>query len=345
MANVSINKALQGLTKDLTDRQKEVLFGRFGLEKAGEVQTLEALGKRFGVTRERVRQIEASALQILQSKIAQDAVSQNLLEASKKELKNAGGTMRKNALLSSLKNSYEDLTENHMALILAASKEFFSEEGDKEFHPFYFLDKNSLKNATQFISQWVSSLRSQKEQIMTVGYDNKLKVFLKSKKINPVAAENYLSLSKKIHQNPFGEIGLAEWSEIKPKTIRDRIYVVLKKNGKPLHFQAIAENINKVGFDAKAALASTVHNELIKDVRFVLVGRGMYGLAEQGYERGTAREIIQKILKKNGPLKSKEIVTALQKERFFKYNTILVNLQNRSYFERRPDGTYQTKEA
>lgn len=45
----------------LTDNEKKVISMRFGLAD-GEAQTLEVIGKEFGLTRERVRQIEASAL-------------------------------------------------------------------------------------------------------------------------------------------------------------------------------------------------------------------------------------------------------------------------------------------
>ncbi len=44
-------------------------------------------------------------------------------------------------------------------------------------------------------------------------------------------------------------------------------------------------------------------------------------------------------------MKSKEIVSAVQEKRFFKYNTILVNLQNKDLFERLGDGTYKVREA
>jgi DNA-directed RNA polymerase delta subunit len=120
---------------------------------------------------------------------------------------------------------------------------------------------------------------------------------------------------------------------------------VLKKKAEPLHFEDIAKHINKVGFDDQQALAPTVHNELIKDNRFVLVGRGIYGLKEHGYEAGTAREVIAKILKTKGPLKPTDVVTHVNQQRFFKTNTILINLQNRNFFERMNDGRYRVREA
>jgi len=169
--------------------------------------------------------------------------------------------------------------------------------------------------------------------------------FIKGKGVNKNHAESYLGISKKICANSFGDIGLAEWPEIKPQTVRDKIYLVLKKGGEPLHFESIAKSINEVKLDKSIALAPTVHNELIKDERFVLVGRGTYALKEQGYEPGTAREVIQRILKRQGPLHIHDVMKHIQKQRFFKPNTVLINLQNKDYFERLKDGRYKVREA
>ncbi len=83
---------------------------------------------------------------------------------------------------------------------------------------------------------------------------------------------------KNLERNKFGEWGLANWGEVKPKTVNDKIYLVLKHTGKPLHFTEIAKKINEVGFDKKKANAATVHNELILDDRYWLTSRGTYGL-------------------------------------------------------------------
>lgn len=85
---------------------------------------------------------------------------------------------------------------------------------------------------------------------------------------------------KNLERNKYGFWGIANWQEIKPKTVNDKIYLVLKNEGQPLHFTAIADKINEMQFDKKKANAATVHNELILDSRYVLVSRGTYGLKE-----------------------------------------------------------------
>lgn len=89
-----------------------------------------------------------------------------------------------------------------------------------------------------------------------------------------------LQAVKNLERNKYGEWGMSHWGEVKPKTVNDKIYLVLKHSGQPLHFTEIAQRINEVRFDKKTANAATVHNELILDDRYVLVSRGTYGLKE-----------------------------------------------------------------
>lgn len=342
-------KLFYSIAQDLSDRQNQVIEGRFGVGREKVPKTLEAIGSGFGVTRERVRQIEASALAILEKSVLKNDIAQNILKEGKKAMGEKGGVASKDALVSQLARSHNDLDANHLDLLLAASGAFFVFPEDDNVIPLYYADKGSLAKAKSFLAQWVSVLRAKKSAVMNSGssaYQKEFGAFTAKKGIPASHAENYLSISKQIRKNPYGDVGLAEWPEINPRAIRDHIYLVLKKGGTPEHFTDIARLINEAGFRTKrVALASTVHNELIKDDRFVLVGRGTYGLREHGFIPGTAKEIIERILRKQGPLSSQEILLAVQKERFFKENTILVNLQNRTLFMRKPDGTYHVREV
>ncbi len=138
---------------------------------------------------------------------------------------------------------------------------------------------------------------------------------------------------------------MIEWPEIRPKVVRDKAYLVLRKQEEPVHFQDIARLISELGVDSKPMHTQTVHNELIKDNRFILVGRGIYGLKEHGYEGGTVKNVIERILQEQGPLTSDEVVELVGQRKILKRNTILLNLQSRKHFRRLDDGRYHIREA
>ena len=329
----------------LEPRQKEVISGRFGLSGPKEGKTLAEIGEGLRVTRERVRQIEASALTAMRSKVNAVPACAQLLEKGKRYLKSVGGFAKRDAFIEHAKSFAEGLTENHVALLTEISPEFNQYKEDADFWPFYYTAKSDLKACLAFADGWHAFLEGNKEKVLGGAYKPLLEQFARSKKADPAYAMNAVSVSKRIHANPYGDVGLREWPEIAPSTTRDRAYLVLKKKRKPMHFTEIAKAINEQGFNAQTALAPTVHNELIKDDRFVLVGRGLYALAEHGYEPGVAREVIHRVLRKNGPLSAEGVIDEVNKQRFFKPNTILINLQNRNFFERTENGTYRPRQA
>jgi RNA polymerase primary sigma factor len=73
---------LQHALTSLDKRERAIIFSRFGIDKGGERRTLEELGQRFGVTRERIRQLENIALAKLRKAFeAQDTPNRTLREA------------------------------------------------------------------------------------------------------------------------------------------------------------------------------------------------------------------------------------------------------------------------
>ena len=120
--------------------------------------------------------------------------------------------------------------------------------------------------------------------------------------------------------------------------MRDYAFLVIRRHGNPMHFTEVARAIEKTF--SKQAHTATCHNELIKDPRFVLVGRGLYALHDWGYTSGVVRDVIREVLKKHGPLTKDEITDRVLKERYVKQNTILVNLQNGKHFKKDKSGRY-----
>ena len=341
----SITKLINSALLGLNPRQKEVITARFGLDGQSDGETLAAIGERLNVTRERVRQIENGAIVLVKANISKNPEAGVILEKVKKYIIGRGGVAKKADVVKFASGLSTGIRENHLDFLAEASGAFNFYREDDSFNPFYYVAEKDLKTARTFVDGWVAFLKSRKEKVFADSYSVNLTNFLKTKPMAPAIADTYLAVSKLIDKNPYGDMGLREWPEISPATVRDKIYLVLKKKAEPLHFEDIARHINKVGFDDQEALAPTVHNELIKDNRFVLVGRGIYGLKEHGYEPGTAREVISKVLKVKGPLKPNDVVTHVNEQRFFKPNTILINLQNRNFFERMPDGKYKVRES
>jgi hypothetical protein len=147
-----------------------------------------------------------------------------------------------------------------------------------------------------------------------------------------------------IERNNFGSWGPADWPEIRPRTITDKIYLVLKQADQPLHFREIANRINQF-FADKPANAATVHNELILDDRYVLVGRGIYALKESGYQAGRVVDIVARILKQaRHSLSKDDIIDKVLAQRLVKKTTISLILSNKQLFQRLPDGTYSLQE-
>lgn len=336
----NLDQLIENLMSEFTLKQRRVIVGRFGL-KSGERATLQSIGDELKITRERVRQIEEQAIKKLAKKVKEEATS--IIEYAKKHLAGMGGVKRDDAFIVDLIHGLEIGSDIKQAdqklrfLFLVAGTPAYS-KNDDDMHGFWFTDEKAKEKFLDFIKTVTNLLKAgKKEEIL-----NK-KLYLNYCK--DLVSCHLLSIPKHFGTNIFGDFGLRSWPEIEPKTIRDKVYLVLKKHDQPLHFGNIAKNINKFGLDKKLAHVQTVHNELIKDERFVLVGRGVYALKENGYESGTVREVIARLLKKNGPLESTTVVRLVNEQRLLKENTILLNLQNRRFFKRLDNGKYQVREA
>jgi len=321
-------KICQDLLKDLPERQKEVILRRFGLAPyggpgEGKRETLEVIGRDFGITRERVRQIEENSFLKIKPKIVK---YQKVFQYFSQYLKKCGGLRKEKTLLKEL----DGKKQKAQIYFLLTVGENFERFGDNEdFYSFWTLNLNSFKAAKDVIEKFFNKLREINKPLSLKELERKVLSKIK----NPVLT-SYLEISKKILRNSDGLYGLSDWPEINPRGVKDKAYLVFKKTDKPLHFNEVAKLI-------EGALAQTVHNELIKDPRFVLVGRGIYALKEWGYEPGQVKDVISKILKEDGPLTQSEILERVLRQRLVRENTILLNLSNKKYFLRNSQGKYK----
>ncbi|PIR44159.1 hypothetical protein COV23_01220 [Candidatus Wolfebacteria bacterium CG10_big_fil_rev_8_21_14_0_10_31_9] len=338
---LKINQVVNSLINNLNPRQREFLEERYGLKDQNR-KTLQELGERHDITRERVRQIESEALRLARENF-KNSEALKIVDQGKKFLQSIGGVKKEDDLVSDLKIVLKDDSINkfNLKFLFEVSGTPFYYNEDSEYNGFWYLDKQALKKAQGFIGKGVKFFSNKKDDLV---FGNKFSKHLaqlaSASNINDKVAIQYFGISKKFGTNPFSDFGLAHWEEINPKTSRAKAYLVLKKQGKPLHFRKIADVINESGFKDKKVYPQTIHNELIKDSRFVLVGRGMYGLKELGYTAGTAKDLITTILKSKGPLDARQVLKLVSEQRFLKENTILLNLQNKKYFKKTDNNKY-----
>jgi len=336
MSKVLIDNIVNSLLDELNPKQRKVAVERFGLQ-SGEKNTLQSIGDKLGITRERVRQIENHIIARLKDMALEK--SGPVFDFGKEHLTASGGFREDRIFINDLINNFKTDTPNAYNkikfLFLIGDYPHYHEEDDR-FRSFWYSDQNARNRFLKLIDK-LTGLFDKYEK------DRFLSEKIHLSHLNDFGALHAFSIFKHVGFNTFGDFGLLEWPEIDPRTIRDKIYLILKKKEGAMHFTDIAKSIDSLNLNKKDTHPQTVHNELIKDGRFVLVGRGIYGLSEHGYEPGTVKEVISKVLRANGPLSGEEIVNLVNAKKFFKKQTILANLQNRQNFKRLPDNRYQFK--
>ena len=318
-------------------RAREVLVSRFGLGPSPKRETLEAIGDRFGITRERVRQIEAAGLDAIRASNAFKEAKPAFDEIVR-HVGSLGAIVPEDHLLAAL--GKDEKARNRFRFFLMLDSSFHRERETNDFIARWHIDHATAKKIHDALARLYGSLSDSEvlpESELLSRFLDELKEVNDAYK-NEEVLRRWLLLSKRISRNPLAEWGRASAPAIKIKGIRDYAYLAIKRHGAPMHFSEVAKSISTL-FSKKAHVATT-HNELIRDPRFVLVGRGLYALKEWGYTPGIVREVIRETLEEQGPLKKDEVIKHVKKARFVKDNTILVNLNDTRYFKRMKDGTY-----
>jgi len=345
-----ITKTVADLVKGLTPRNRDILSRRFGL-KTGKKETLESIGKSYGITRERVRQIEESTLAQLVKTSQTNSDLNKYANLASDIIGRSGGVIKERDMFKEFSGSADENTINaSLAFVLRLNKELVRVPENDNFYASWALSRQQADSFVSSVATLTNLLEKNKKALPEEEFYN----FILASGVSGVSGQSFtrkhvdlaLAISKNLDKNIFDEIGLVSWSEIKPSGVKDKAYLVLKKEGNPKHFSEIAKLINAAGFPGKKANVQTVHNELIKDNRFVLVGRGIYALSEWGYRAGTVKDVLVDILKKSSrPMPKSAILAKVMSERMVKENTILLNLQDSKTFSKQKDGTYTLRQA
>lgn len=325
----------------LPARARDVLEKRYGLSRDTDVFTLEAIGQTYGITRERVRQIENYGIQSIQKSEVYAEFEPIFAELERIVAELGGGLVAEETLLAELAD--EPSVRNHIFFLLVLGNTFSRNKENAAYaHRWY-----TEKKIADYVERALANVHSSLDRDELISEEEVLSRFRNelidiADAYDDTILKRWLMISKQISANPLGEWGHAQSPNVRVKGIRDYAYLVVKRHGSPMHFREVAAAIEEL-FSRKAHTATT-HNELIKDERFILVGRGLYALAEWGYSAGVVKDVLRDILEKHGPLSREEIIEKVRKERYVKDNTILVNLQDANLFKRLTNGTYMLAE-
>jgi hypothetical protein len=317
------------------EREREIVSRRFGLFDRRE--TLEQIGELLGITRERVRQLEKSVVTRLKQQAEQGELPHvaDVQDTFIESLGQLGHVARIGELSGKLTKNNSKFDQARISfLALLCPKLIVITDDDHYHHSVAIAEKHDEKTLKQHVQNLIDAIKK-------IGEPKPIDAVAdKAGLSDPKHAEAIASTSKHL-ATLNGQWGLMKWPIVNPKNIRDKIYVILKQNGKHMHFNEIADAIKQSDFKRKDVTTQAIHNELIKDKRFVLIGRGLYALKEWGYKKGTVADIITQVMKEAGePLHRDEIVKRVLKSRYVKETTILLNLQGKKQFKRTAKATY-----
>lgn len=339
---INLSQEIKFLLSLLPKREQDIITRRFGLFNKNQ-ETLDSIGRYYNITRERVRQIQDHGLNVLKNKIIPANPKFNkYFNNINQKIEEIGGIVKEGRLVNILKKKEED--KNYLNFLFVLNKEINFYKENNNFHSRWVSQKR--KEDLPKIENAVNALVSSTAPNQVVSYDDILKNFqskLKSVAYKEIIEDknilcSWIEISRYLDKNIFGEWGNISSYHINPKGIKDYAYLSMRRHGSPMHFKEVSRSIEE--HFKKPAHIQTVHNELIKDNRFVLVGRGLYALKEWGYIPGTVKDVIKNIISGAGKISKEELVKRILKERHVKETTIAINLQNKNVFRKHQDGTY-----
>lgn len=318
------------------DREREIISRRFGLN--GHKETLEQIGETLSITRERVRQLEKAILIRLRISAEENEIPE-LAAADKILVRNLiemGRIARISDLANKIYGHKATASEKAGIYFIATFSNSLTvvEENDRYYAAVGIAEYGNSLAIKERVEEIVKVLKANKKPMTLEELDSKLDY------AHPDYIKAMASISKLIAT--LNDVwGLTKWPSVNPKNIRDKIFVILENKKEPMHFSEIAKEIAESNFRRKNVTVQAIHNELIKDDRFVLIGRGIYALSSWGYKKGTISDIIKSILAKSDkPLSREEIVKQVLKVRKVKETTILLNLQNKALFKKVDKNSY-----
>lgn len=327
-------------------RSMDILKRRFGLSN-GERETLEEIGRDYGVTRERIRQIQKKALRKIQHPSTRSREAITVLVTKMLEENNIViSDSEADILVGKFFNNYEFDGSSFLDLLSELNWIQRNEIGDVSFYTTGKMNPSISIFMKDVYIQLKSSGKS-----LSIDEISKLLITLNCKYSEwrnfEILIERLCNLDPRIEERTPGKFTLYSHHS-KTDDWAFLIREVLEKEDTPLHFTEIADNVNDAlsNFNNKHIDVRRVHSILIERDEFSHSGvKGTYGLTEWGFRKETTAELIKECIKKAGfPLHWKQIFNYVSKYKDTKHANILAILNNKDIFTKLGRGTFGLKE-
>ena len=333
------------ILNNLSEKEQKVLKNRVWLD--WQRLTLQSIWNSFSpsITRERVRQIEDSWIKKLW-RIIQNSKLAVIQEKAREFIELNWGLIWKTKLVNELIKALKldpKINSHVIETIVQADEEVIKSKPKLGTQTYFHFPTINKQLVSKIHKEALKILKKKKDVMPQISLYEQIKNNL-IEKTSITLINSVLDVFDDIVKGEQNLIGLEKWKILNPKTLKDKAIYVMKKEKVPMHFVDIANKITEYLWEK--VKVNTIHNELIRNDEFVLIGRGLYALKEWGFKSWTVIDVITDILKKKGePMSTEDIIKSVLKVRNVKKTTIYMNLQNKDIIERVWRNYYYLKNA
>jgi len=346
LTKTNIENLFTEVLSSLSEKEKTVIERRIWLN--GEKETLQNIGNSFkpSITRERVRQIEDAGIKKV-GRIIKATELANVQELAKEFITHHGGVITREKLVAAIINNMElstDINAHILEVIIQSDFDIVKSKPRLGTESYFTLPSINRKTIDAVHKEALKILKRKKDVMERKELYSQIAENIESEvgKVWSVFIDSVLDIFEDIVKGEEVLIGLTRWKILNPKTLKDKAIYVMKKEMVPMHFIDISNKISE--YLGETVKINTIHNELIRNEEFILIGRGIYALKEWGFKPGTVLDVILDILGKNGgPMTTEDIIKKVLKVRNVKKTTIYMNLQNKKAIERVGRNFYAAK--
>ena len=235
-------QVVKRLLSSLPDRAHEVLVYRYGLGKDTKRMTLDSIGKKYGITRERVRQIENYGIANVR-KSEEYKLEKAAFAEIEELLHSLGGIVVEDDFLGHV--SKDKSLQNHIHFLLVVGEPFKKQKEDDDFRHRWHVNEEVAKKVESALKNLYANLKTDDllpESEMVNKFLSHLEDVSERYK-NQEIVRRWLAISKNIGRNSLGDWGKSDSPNISTKGMRDYAFLVIRKHGSPIHFRDVGIEI------------------------------------------------------------------------------------------------------